>query len=150
MPRPDEHEFLKQVLLGNTDAVRFCECLFSVSQVIDDLIDQDKELTARDIERSYWDAMIEIPSNPFYLRHVQTLIPLMQSAFNDWLDANDLEYTDDHGKNIAFVLRDSVGNIVCQVAYLVGGFDHMRSVSPMIRLHIHEETLTAYKEGLKS
>jgi hypothetical protein len=149
MPRPDEEQFLTEVLLGNRDAVRFCSCLFHVSQVIDDLIDQDKQITARDIERSYWDAMIEIPSNPFYQRHIQTLVPLMQTAFNDWLDANDLEYSDDHGKNIAFVLRDSVGSIACQVAYLVGGFDHMRSVSMLIRRHIFEESLTDYKEGLK-
>lgn len=148
MPRPDERQFLNDVLLGNVDAIRFCETLFRVSQVIDDLIDKDRSVSDRTIERSYWDAMIEIPSNPFYQRHLQTLVPLMQTAFNDWLDANTLENADDHGRNIAFVLRDSVGNIACQVAYLVGGFDHMRSVSPLIRLHIHEDTLSDYKQEL--
>ena len=150
MPRDNEFQFLNEVLLNNVDAVRFCCLIFAASQVIDDLIDQDKPVSPNEIAQCFWSVLVELPCNPFYQRHMHTLVPLIQSAFNDWLDANELERMDDHGKNIAFVLRDSVGGIACQVAYLVGGYDHMRKVSVAIRQHIFEETLTDYKEAFLS
>ena len=148
MPRENEHEFVSKCLMGEPNAVAFCGSLFRVSQVIDDLVDQDKPVSKDAVKEAFWECLIEIPRNPFYQRHFNQLLPQIQVFFNDWLDSCDLEKKGDHEKNIAFVLRDSIGSIIAHCAYILGGYRWMREVSVMIREHIHEDTLEEYKEGL--
>jgi len=149
MPRPDERDFLRMALQNNMAAVAFCECLFRVSQTWDDLIDQDKEVSKNQINSMMWEALVVLPSNPFYQRWQHELQPLLKAFILDWIDATTLESTDDHGKNIAFVLRDSVGAVVSHCAYLIGGYDWMVKVSPDVRRHIFEEKLEDYKQKLE-
>lgn len=145
MPHFNEPQFLHTVLQGHTDAIAMCCTLFKISQVLDDLIDQDKPVTQGQIIRSYWDALIELPSNPFYRRNELTIRPLMSAALQDWSDANRLERNHGgHGKHLAFVLRDQLTSIVIQCAGIIGGYDYMQSVSTAIRLHFHEESLEDY------
>jgi len=148
MARKNETEFLLETLRGNEEAVRLCQLFFRVSQVIDDLIDRDKPVSPEAITGSYWMALVEIPSNGFYLRHFNSLQPIVRQVFIDWMDSSALERQDDHGRNLAFVLRDSPAALVTQCAYLIGGYEWMRKVSTEIRKHIHEDTLDGYKAEL--
>lgn len=149
MQRIDEHTFLMNVLRGNADAVEMCKQIFHVSQIVDDLVDQDKPLTSADVIKSFWIALIELPANPFYRRHELTIRPLMASALQDWTDSVALERADDpHGKHLAFVLRDQLTSLVVQCAYLVGGFDWMQEVSVKIRRYFHDEGLIEYINNL--
>lgn len=149
MPRNNEAQFLHEVLLGRKDAVEFCQLIFRISQTWDDLIDGDRRVAPEDINRAFWMAIVEVPANPFYRRHFAYLHPLLAGYITDWLDANELQLTDgDHGRNIAFVLRDSVGALVSQAAYLIGGYEYLRKVSPDIRRHIFEDSLGEYKKRL--
>lgn len=149
MPQPNEREFLQHALKGNAAAVLFCEALFRVSQVLDDLIDQDKPITGDSIYQSYWEALIDIPSNPFYRANELTLRPLMAAALQDWRDSVTLERDGSHhSKTIAFVLRDQLTSLVVQCAGIVGGFDWMQQVSKDIRLHFHEDSLSDYTHEL--
>ncbi len=149
MPRENESEFIHKVLKGNIHAVVFCQTIFRVSQVIDDLIDRDKDVDNRTIMNTFWTCIIELPNNPFYRKHFDFLNPLLQSYFNDWMDSYFLETTkSDHHQNIAFGLRASIGNILVQCAFLIGGYHWMREISIEVRDHIFEESLLEYKEGL--
>lgn len=148
MPRSDEFEFVSKCLKGEPSAVNLCGLLFRVSQVIDDLVDQDKPVSTDLIKKAFWDCLVEIPLNPFYQKHFTSLLPQIQIFFNDWLDSCELEKRDDHGQNIAFVLRDSIGGIIIHCAYLIGGYPWMRKVSSDVRDHIFEDTLEQYKEDL--
>lgn len=151
MPRANEEQFLFKVLCGRKDAVRFCQLLFRVSQVWDDLVDGDRQVAAEDINRAFWMLLVELPVNSFYNDHFSHLQPLLSQYICDWLDANELEKRgDDHGKNIAFVLRDGIGAIIIQCAYLLGGYDYMRKVSEEVRRHIFEEGLEKYKQERRS
>ena len=125
----------------------FCKIVFRASQVLDDLIDGD-QLTAVAVINTFWEIMIDLPRNSFYRQHVDTLVPIMQVFLQDWEDATNLEKQGDHEKNIAFVLRDTVGGIVIHVAGLVGGREWARQIAVSVRQHIHEDTLDEYKEGL--
>ena len=147
MPRENEEHFLHQTL-GNREAVLFVQLVFRISQFIDDVYDQDKPLTKSDMHRAFWEMMVELPSNTFYQRNFMTLQPLLQSMMLDWMDSCHLEQMGDHEKNVAFVLRDSVGAIVTHVAYLIGGYDMMNAVSLDVRQHIFEEFLEDYKDAL--
>jgi len=145
MPQPNERVFLQQVLKEHTAAILFCEALFRVSQVLDDLIDGDKPVTGNAIYCAFWEAMIEIPGNAFYRAHEPTLRPLMAAALQDWRDSVTLERDGDrHGRTLAFVLRDQLTSLVVQCAGLVGGFAWMQQVGADIRRHFHEDKLDDY------
>lgn len=148
MARANEAQFLQEVLKGDAGAILLCQHLFEISQIWDDLID-GSYVGKEQINRAFWLALIELPHNPFYVKHLTYLRPLLQHFVMDWFDANALEQRDDHQRNIAFVLRDSVGAIVSHCAFIVGGYDWMRQVSPEIREHIFDEPLENYKKGLE-
>lgn len=149
MTEKNEEAFLSQVLQGNGEAVDFCQRLFRVSQVLDDLVDGDREVTAGDVKLVFWDALVEIPANGFYQRHFSYLHPLVAAAFMDWEDATDLEKMDEHGRNLAFVWRDSISSLVAHCALLIGGRAWQRRVSVTIRRFFLDETLDDYKVKLK-
>lgn len=145
MPRKNEHAFLNQALHNNADAVSFCETLFRISQTLDDIIDGDNPVSGNDVVSAFWQAMVELPSNPFYRRHELYLRPLVAAALQDWRDSVALERADDtHAKTLAFVLRDQLASVVVQCAYLVGGEAWMVQAGASIRRHFHDENLDDY------
>lgn len=150
MNAKEEHDFLVEVLQGNMAAVAFCENLFRISQIWDDLVDGDKPVPTAAKNEAFWRALISVNENPFYFKHAQELLPLVRSAIVDWMDANDLERQDDHGRDIAFTLRDAIGAIVIHCAYIIGGFPLMRKVSVDVRRRIHDESLGEYKAKLEA
>lgn len=149
----NQREFIEHALLGDKAAIDFVVKLFNISQIFDDLIDKDKPVSDEAIFHSYWVCLVELPKNPFYIRHAATLIPMMQIFLVDYRDSVILErkqalIENEHGQNIAFVLRDSIGSIITHCAYLLGGYEHMTSISVQVREVIFDESLEAYKEGL--
>jgi len=146
----NERQFLIRVLQSNGPAIEMCEILFRISQVWDDLYDNDNDVSKEAINEAFWEALIELPGNTFYQRHFNTIHPLLKQYIIDWMDANLLEQENEHGQNIAFVLRDSVASVVVQCAYLVGGYDWMRTVSPQIRRFMLDEKLDDYKAELNN
>ena len=150
MTTKNERAFLSEVLQGHGAAIEFIETLFRISQVLDDLIDRDKPVSDSDIYRTFWEAMILLPANPFYRHNEMTLRPLMAAAMQDWRDATQLERDSSvHGRSLAFVLRDSLTAVAVQCAGLVGGFEWMQSKSVAIRLHFHDDTFGQYLEDLE-
>lgn len=150
MPRSDEAQFLQAVLRNHASAIRFCQTLFQISQILDDLVDGDREVPQATIISAFWKALIELPANPFYREHEPYLRPLMAGALQDWRDSVILERSEsEHFKTIAFVLRDQLTSVVVQCAYLIGGESWMESVGPQIRAHFHEDTLSDYLNELQ-
>lgn len=151
MPRQDEHAFLCRVFPNAPAAVAFCETLFRISQTLDDLIDRDRPVSDEAIISAFWQALIELPANPFYRQHELYLRPLMAGALQDWRDSVALERSHDHHqRTLAFVLRDQLTSLVIQCAYLVGGEAWMTQVSVPIRRHFHEDTLSDYLNDLEA
>jgi len=148
MPRDNENEFLRWALRDNEAAVEMCRSIFRISQVWDDLVDKDREVPGEEVSAAFWEALVNLPANPFYRQFEQHLRPLLIQYMTDFEDSARLETEDDHGRNISFVLRDSVGSIVSQCAFLVGGREWLRMVSPEVRRHIHEDPLEEYKKGV--
>lgn len=145
----DEMEAIRYALKGDEDAVSLCGELFAVTQVWDDLIDGDSDVTHEEVNKAFYACLVEIPGNAFFQAHIKTLQPILASFIIDWLDANRLERQDDHGQNVAFVLRDSIGGFAIQCARIIGGLDWALEVSiPLRRLFINNETLADYKNKL--
>jgi len=148
MPQPTERAFLQRVLKGQAAPIHFCESLFRVSQTLDDLVDRDKPVTDDAIYLAFWEALIELPANPFYRQHEPFLRPLMAAALQDWRDSVTLERDGEHhGRTLAFVLRDQLTSLVVQCAGIVGGFDWMQEVGAEVRRYFHDEYLASYLDS---
>jgi hypothetical protein len=148
MSNQNEETFLLQIIRDH-DAVRFAQTIFLASQVLDDLYDQDKEVPKDEIVRTFWDMLIEIPSNPFYLQHITTLTPLLQSMMVDWIDSCTLERSGDiRQQRVSYVLRDSVSALAIHCAYLVNGYEWMVQISPEVRQYIFDEPFEEYRSKL--
>ncbi len=140
----DQRVFLEKVLQGDSEAIHFCETIWGLSQIWDDLVDGDKDVTSHSINRMMWDAMVTLPNNPFYRYHFDTLNPLVQSAIVDWVDSNELAKGNVNQKCAAYVLRDTITTIVIHCARLIGGYEWMREISMEVRTALYNESVIGF------
>lgn len=151
MPRPDQHEFLMDVLKGNEAAVEFVELIGGVTQIIDDLYDYDVDPAdvPKVSEQLCWLTLVRLPGNMFYMEHYQWLYPAIRAGVIDWIDANKLQSRkDDKSRHVAYILRSTISSIVVHIAGIVGGDEWMREVSLRIRDHIYEDTFDEFVQSL--
>lgn len=144
-----EKALLEEVLFGDQYAVDAALVLGRVSQIMDDLIDKDRELTKEEIAAAFYQCLVTLPSNPFYVQNIGVIGPSLYTVFADYLASAEMEHYSDHDKNLAFVLRDSLAGVVTLFACILGGYEYGWSVSAKIRQFFHDETLEDYKGGLE-
>lgn len=107
--------------IGDPYAVRFILLWGNVTELWDDLIDKDKPVTDDHVNSVMWQMLIELPANPFFLRHREALQAVMASSIHSWHVANEFEVGNEREKTQAYVLRDMVLQMVPFVAGLVHG-----------------------------
>lgn len=136
-------------LQGHKTATDFVCDMFVVLHIWDDLIDKDKNLTDAEIHQAFWYALVSLPSNPFYVQNFNALQPILVGAIINWQASNEMETNgDDKDKSIAFILRGAYIDLVTISAYLVGGKDWVRQITPDIRRWAHQETFEEYLQNL--
>lgn len=133
-------------LIGDTDAVEFCNKLGMVSQVWDDLIDEGK---SDGVHQAMFAALVEIPANPFYRQHFDQLQPLVAQACADYIASVTLEAASPHDRTLAFVLRDSLAAVIQQCVAIARGWPCALANGPRIRRVCSDESLVDYLGGLK-
>jgi hypothetical protein len=159
-----ETDLFKRVLKGNEAAVKFMKDLAFCSQVLDDLVDKDKDVSAGTIENVFWLLLIDVPNNGFYRAHNQSLLPVMGQVLNDWFVANSMEakhvqlaplpgaepkvWLDDQLLRVSYVLRDSMAQLLTHCTLLIGGYAWMRQHADLIRTFVHDENFDSYKESV--
>jgi hypothetical protein len=121
---PLAKSILAQVAHGDPHAFQWMWAFWNFEHVIDDLVDGDKSPTIADVSKSLANFVTALSLNPFYLRHSATLFPLILSACNRWIDGDEIKSP---------AVRCGEIDIFLHVAYLTGGWDHMRAVSPIVR-----------------
>lgn len=148
--RLDKHvPLFNEFLLGSTEAVQFVVRVFRVLHVWDDLIDRDKALTDDEINSVFWDLLVVLPTDPFYVRNIALLNSTLVNAIVNWHIANKLEREgDDKDKSIAFILRGAYIDLLSAAAFIVGGMRWAQEVGPAIRRWAHEETFDEYMVNL--
>lgn len=120
-----------RIAKGDVAAASYLEMFNYVVHVWDDLIDKDNPRSDEEINRAFFILMVEIPRNAFFLKYSNILTSYTQVYINLWLDANKLETMGEAGLERAFAQRDVTGDLMGQVAYIVGGYQWMREVSEM-------------------
>lgn len=143
-------ETLQNFLRNDAGAIAFVSQIFSVLHIWDDLVDRDREVPDGEIIGAFWIALIELPRNPFYRAHFDTLNPILQNAIINWIAANKLEREgDEKDQSVAFILRGAYVDLLSMSALLVGGLPWSIEITPAIRRWSHGETFAEYLANLK-
>lgn len=135
---------------GNEDAADFLDLIVRILHLWDDLIDQDKEVSADAINRSFWAMLITLPRNRFYMQNFGELNTILAVAIQNWHAANEMEASpDDLDKEIAFITRSSYIDVVIHVATICGGAEWGRKMAIEVRREAHKETFAGYLTNLQ-
>lgn len=127
-------ELRRKWLLGDDEAIAFLVMLMQTVEAWDDIVDRDHAHDPAQVNEAFLCALYGLPANPFFQRHHMQILPLIMVAINAWHDANLLaKRSDEKLKNIAFHLRNMGIEFYILCAFLIGGYEHMRAVSPEIR-----------------
>jgi hypothetical protein len=95
---------------------------------MDDLWDRDQPITQDQVAAVWLDLIREISFNPFYQAHSAFVFGLLVQMFNRWLDGDEWDKSDDPDKRLAArFVRCGDLEVYLSIAYLTGGFDHMRA-----------------------
>lgn len=145
----DYNELVELACNGNADAADFLRCVAGMAHVWDDLIDRDKPILDSDINRAFEAALIHLPGNPFYQRHVGPLTTLLHNSIRNWRLATQIE----RGQDVtlypaSFVLRSAYADIFAHVGYLTGGPECALTVALEARRQCHAEGLDGYVKNL--
>lgn len=128
-----DREFIAWATKKDARAMTLLDMLGDALHCWDDLVDNDNpELTTGDIDRVYWNLLIEIPQNEFYIEFQSEFIPVFRESVRTWWEANRLEQNYEYDPDalpMAYALRTMYNMILTTTAYLIGGVEWMREVS---------------------
>ena len=130
------------------DAVQLALMLTRISDVWDDLIDKDAEVTPADINNMMWLALSGVNRNAFFRNHTSELLPLMETSILNWMASDELKAN--HGQKgveIANVIRHSLCDLFVHMARIIGGFEWAVSVTPEIRMLAQNDSLDEFVKG---
>lgn len=140
MPRIYTEEYKKQRdanrerwLCGNQEAIQFVQTLTNAAETWDDVIDGDKDFDHDEVDAAFLGLLFSLPSNGFYRANQAAFTGLMMSAVNAWKDSEYFKHSQNERlRRIAFQLRFMLFEVTKFSAFLIGGWHHMRKVSPEI------------------
>lgn len=136
---------------GNPQALSYLASIMEAAEVWDDLIDHDNPLSAETINSTMFSLMIGLPGNDFFLANRSYLLPVMLTAINAWMDATELERSPDRRlRQSAWWLKQMGVELYGAVAYLTGGFQHMRNVSRKARVILMHEDFEDFEKENKN
>ena len=124
---------IEKTCKGNAIAAVYLGMISRCLRVIDDIYDQDHEVSREKLLEVMEYLFINIPANPFFIEHRERLFSQHISMWNSWMAANYLADGDETDKLYSHVLRDACNELLPIVAMLIGGPVHMRTISADIR-----------------
>ena len=110
-------EKLTEFYRGDDNALKLAVEILFVAHLWDDLVDQDKKRTTDDITRAFTLALGEIPINPYF----PAVYHMLRNSMIQWEASNDLMAGNDDDRFTAFLIRNSLMEIVHYLIFLVGG-----------------------------
>lgn len=149
-PASSFQELISFALKGDAEAIEFFFLVRNALHFWDDLADGDRQITPERVNSEMFRILVELPKSPFYRRHQEALSAVLVGAVANWQAANQFEASGDKRLlEVAFVIRSDYANLLIQAAYLVGGYDWMTKITPVIRAEWTSETFDAYRSNLQ-
>lgn len=122
---PQAKAWIDAICLGNESARELAWRIWNFNHMFDDLLDGDKKAPDDLVLGELVKFIDTISFNQFWLIHKASIFPLMVSLANRTLDAKDFD------GDIARCLRCGDLEIFAHIAYLVGGWEHMRAMKDL-------------------
>lgn len=148
-PSETDEEYLLVVYKGDQAAVQLALAFVQIASVWDDLTDGDRELDVEQLHAAFWNALVSIPLNPFYRRHIDMLQPLIQNGIYGWHNANTMQRTPGRQREIAHVIRYGAGDVIVFMAALVGGYAWALEHGPNLRLRVMRDSFQHFEQELE-
>jgi hypothetical protein len=124
---------------GNEQAADFIEAFVALCHTLDDIEDKDKPVTDERLIGDFIRFKEALQLNPWASARATTFFPLIVVSFNAWLDANQWEKSEDVAKQRdADVVKGIYHEVVYWVAYLTGGWSHLRKTTSVHREYDHD------------
>ena len=107
--------------------------LACISRTVDDIYDQDQEVSRTQLLRLTRWFFVELPFNPFFREYRDVLESQHVAMWNAWMAANTWEKGDETDQIYGHVWRDTHHEVFAIVAMLTQGPTKMEEVSSKIR-----------------
>jgi hypothetical protein len=132
---------------GNQDALNMYRAFVNLAHTWDDMIDQDKPVSADDINRAFLTCLVYLPANPFYRAIQEQILPMWLVVVSSYETANAFEKAKDpHGIEIAHSLRYAAGNIVAYAVHVCLGAEKAKEVLPEVWKAMFYERFDDYRK----
>ena len=147
----NHNQFLLRIFQGDTPGAKWVGKIFRVLHVYDDLIDKDRALTKEEIHQTFWTALVDLPSDPFFTKHQGVLLPILINSIVNWKVANDIEAQEEPTKRalgVAWILRGAYIDLLSMALVLERGPVYAVGVGQLLRDWAHSETFEVYLDNL--
>lgn len=125
---------LEKICKGNQSALSFCISYLNFIDMLDDLFDKDKEVSAETLAATFISFVENLSYNEFWDKNKITLYPLFLQGVSAWVDSEEMKKSDDPTMRLAGdVIKSYYGEMLYHVARLTGGYEHMRECSLQFR-----------------
>lgn len=132
---PLNREDIIQLAGGNNEEAKaFCRSFVNWVHWIDDVLDKDVLWLPRDVVRVNLEMVLAFSDNSFFQSYKHQLMPLVlqaSRAFGDSLKWARRESARD--RQSSDVLKSFYHEVVWHVAYIVGGWNHLKAVTEQCR-----------------
>lgn len=133
---PIAKDLMLMIAKGNAAAYQWMWDFWCFTHAIDDLVDKDTPSEPDRFSKALAGFVTALSVNPFYQANVYQLYPLIISACNRWIDGDRLKHSDNERDKIySEVVRCGDVDLYIYIAFLIGGWDHMRMCSEKSRLY---------------
>ena len=138
-----EYARLLQWCCGNREAADFLWLGFALTQQADDFVDRDvpaENIDSGAMLRLLHYALVDIPSNPFYMAHRAWFAPIFSTSFLMWEATETWRQSPvADTRKFAYTWRESCEQLIFMTARLIGGLDHARNVIRDVHQYYHVE-----------
>jgi hypothetical protein len=132
---------------NNCQAMQVYDYIVECLHTIDDLVDKDKEIDSPEIIKTFLIAFAYLQSNPFYQSISPQIIPMWITTAQAYEASLTFEKTkDEHGLEIAHILRYLVGQIATYMSFICLGYDKAQEQVPAIWKQVVFERYEHYKQ----
>jgi len=145
----DQHiNLLLQAFCGNKEALDCALKIGKVFRIWDDVWDGDKKHEKQEFNEVFADLAFDLERNKFFREYSREIRAMIFVAWNAWMDANEWANAENNLKKaVAWVIRDTCNEMIFLFAWLIGGREHVRKISPQIREAYLKELVIGEKDN---
>ena len=126
-------EIITVICNGVIEAESFCTDLYRFLHLLDDLYDKDQAVTAQDLGIITINVLETFAANPFFQKHIYTLMPAVRTAIVSWVDSENWKNRGGNDKIASHALKSQYHEVFYMVAGIVGGLKHQMHVTRQFR-----------------